>query len=229
MRGIRRGAATITAASDTARATSRITVGSPDRTALEALYHATGGPDWTNSENWLTDAPLDDWYGVDADAAGRVVRVELRENALRGEIPPELRRLARLERLELGGNQLTGRIPTELGGLTSLKYLSLVLVGNELRRWIPAELGGLASLEHLDLSDNWLTSPIPPELGALVNLRTLFLSWNQLTGSIPSELGGLSDLEVLDLGGKRILERSNPPGVGRSRELEEPQPLRDRG
>ena len=38
----------------------------PAREALVALYNATGGPNWANSENWLTDAPLHDWYGVRA-------------------------------------------------------------------------------------------------------------------------------------------------------------------
>ena len=211
VRGIRRGAATITAASDTARATSRITVGSPDRSALEALYDATDGPNWTNSENWLTDAPLDDWYGVDTDAAGRVVRVQLQENALSGELPPDLRRLARLETLELGYNQLTGRIPPELGGLTNLKYLTVR--ANELRRWIPPELGGLASLERLDLSDNSLTSRIPPELGALVNLRELQLHYNQLTGPIPPALGTLRSLRTLLLWSNR-LTGPIPPELG---------------
>ena len=29
-----------------------------DRTALEAIYGATGGDDWTNNTNWLSSAPL---------------------------------------------------------------------------------------------------------------------------------------------------------------------------
>ena len=49
----------------------------PDRAALVALYNATDGPNWVNNENWLTDAPLRDWYGVATDASGRVVRVDL--------------------------------------------------------------------------------------------------------------------------------------------------------
>ena len=44
-----------------------------DRDVLEILYEATGGPNWTNSNNWLTDAPLRDWYGVGVDGEGRVV------------------------------------------------------------------------------------------------------------------------------------------------------------
>ena len=34
------------------------------REALTAFYNATNGDDWTNSDNWLTDAPIQDWHGV---------------------------------------------------------------------------------------------------------------------------------------------------------------------
>ena len=48
-----------------------------DRAALVALYESTDGPNWVNSENWLTDAPLGEWYGVDTDRSGRVRRLDL--------------------------------------------------------------------------------------------------------------------------------------------------------
>ena len=35
-----------------------------DRAALEALYEATDGPNWTINTNWKTDAPLEEWHGV---------------------------------------------------------------------------------------------------------------------------------------------------------------------
>ena len=43
---------------------------SDDRSVLVALYKATHGPNWTNKENWLSAAPLDEWYGVGTDADG---------------------------------------------------------------------------------------------------------------------------------------------------------------
>ena len=61
-----------------------------DRDFLMALYHATGGENWTQSENWLTDQPLSEWSGVEADADGRVIGLSLRNNKLTGPIPPEL-------------------------------------------------------------------------------------------------------------------------------------------
>ena len=93
------GTATVTAASGDALGTAELTVFEADRIALGAFYRATGGPNWKNSDNWLTDAPLGDWYGVQTDSAGRVVTLELVgeltgqgwiSHGLRGSIPPEL-------------------------------------------------------------------------------------------------------------------------------------------
>lgn len=39
-----------------------------DREVLTAPYNATGGPDWMESEGWLTDATLGQWYGIDTTA-----------------------------------------------------------------------------------------------------------------------------------------------------------------
>ena len=51
---------------DPPRATT-VAVASPDREILVALYNATDGPNWGSADNWLTDAPLGSWYGVDVD------------------------------------------------------------------------------------------------------------------------------------------------------------------
>ena len=168
-----------------------------ERGILEALYHATGGPGWTNSGNWLTDAPLHQWHGVTTDLNGHVLDLYLGDNQLTGEIPAELGNLVNLRRLSLHGNQLAGEIPAELGRLDSLDWLGLY--SNQLTGEIPAELGRLVSLQWLRLESNQLTGEIPAELGRLASLRELILSDNQLTGEIPAELGGLVSLEELYL------------------------------
>ena len=66
-----------------------------DRAALAAFYDATGGPNWENSTNWKTNAPLNQWYGVQTDAAGRVTVVNVGENGLRGSLPAALGDLTR--------------------------------------------------------------------------------------------------------------------------------------
>ena len=170
---------------------------SPDREALVALYNATGGANWTDNTNWVTNAPVGQWYGVTTDASSRVTELNLTRNQLKGEIPPELANLTNLKVLALGGNELTGTIPTWLGSLANLE--GLYLWGNRLTGEIPSQLGNLTNLEELWLADNQLTGEIPSELGSLANLGSLFLGDNQLTGEIPPELGSLTNLERLRL------------------------------
>ena len=195
--GVAEGTATIVAAAGSGRGTAQITVENPDRAALVALYNATDGPNWLDNENWLTDAALGEWYGVDTDAEGRVSRLALSGNSLTGPIPAEVGNLANLRRLYLPGNELTGPIPAEVGNLANLRQL--YLPENELTGAIPAELGRLANLTELHLYRNNLTGLIPPELGKLANLTELVLRANSLTGPIPPELANLQNLERLSL------------------------------
>ena len=206
-----------------------------DRAALIALYNATDGANWTDNTNWLTNAPIFQWYGVSADAEGRVCALNLHGNGLSGEIPEELGgltnltglylndnqlsgeipeglgRLTNVQRLFLSGNRLTGDIPEELGGLTNLT--GLYLDDNQLSGEIPPELGGLTNLTGLYLDDNQLSGEIPPELGRLTNLTELHLSYNQLSGEIPPELGGLTNLTGLFLNDNE-LSGEIPPELG---------------
>ena len=197
-----------------------------DRPVLEALYTATNGQNWENSENWLSERPLSEWYGVTVDVDGRVNGLYLRSNDLTGEIPEELSSLSGLRRLYLSSNELTGEVPEELGGLTNLErlvlsrnrltgaipdelenltYLKWLLIGdNELDGEIPAWLGSFANLQYLYLDRNELTGEIPTELGGLVNLERLYLYDNQLTGAIPPQLGSLVNLEQLRLNGNQL-------------------------
>ena len=227
--GVAPGRATISATSGNARGTSQITVANRDRAVLEALYDATDGPNWVDNTNWLTDRPLGEWYGVQTDERGRVVRLTLAgtwdsearrwvSHGLTGPIPPELGGLASLEVLYLQSNELTGPIPPELGGLASLEALNLY--GNGLAGPIPPQVGDLSNLEWLNLSANELTGAIPPELGSLNNLRSLRLASNELTGAIPPELGDLSNLEQLYVGGNE-LTGAIPPELGDLSNLEQ--------
>ncbi len=188
-----------------------------DRDILVALYEATDGPAWIESENWLTDAPLEEWQGVSVDVEGRVSVLWLGDNNLQGLIPPELGNLSNLRRVYLSGNQFTGPIPPELGSLAKLTWLWLS--NNELTGPIPRELQSLANLEDLNLFDNSLSGAIPPELGNLVNLTDLSIGTNNLTGPIPPELGNLGSLRQLFIG-DNPLTGSIPPELGNLANLE---------
>ena len=181
-----------------------------DREILELLYRATGGPDWTESAGWLSDA-LVDWHGVRTNAAGQVVELQLGGNGLSGHIPPEVGKLSELTWFNVSGNELTGPIPPELGGLAQLEVL--LLGYNRLEGTIPPELGGLPGLTHLELASNRLSGPIPPELGDLDQLTFLGLGSNWLSGEIPGELGNLGNLTRLHLW-FNSLSGSIPPALG---------------
>ena len=202
------------------------TVDHPGREALTALYDALDGANWTRSDNWGTDAPLDQWHGVRVDDRGRVIRLNLSKNGLSGDIPAEIGDLESLQNLWLFGNELSGPIPAELGNLTNLEELLLFdnqlsgplpaeigdlenlqtmwLYNNQLSGSIPAEIGDLENLQSLDLTNNQLIGEIPGEIGNLAGLKDLWLSRNWLNGSIPAELGDLANLEALLLDGNQL-------------------------
>ena len=182
-----------------------------DRAALEALYDATNGVNWSRNDNWKTDEPLGQWFGVRTNSDGRVTRLELVDNRLSGTIPVEIGNLTSLSELFLGFgqlsvflgfSQLSGTIPVEIGNLTNLT--ALFLGGNQLSGTIPVEIGNLTSLIALFLGGNQLSGTIPVEIGNLTSLRSLTLSGNQLSGTIPVEIGNLTSLSELYLNDNQL-------------------------
>ena len=67
-----------------------------DRAALVALYNATGGANWTNDTNWLSNEVLSEWHRVETDEDGRVTALRLVANELSGELSAELGELTNL-------------------------------------------------------------------------------------------------------------------------------------
>ncbi|MDE2842975.1 MAG: leucine-rich repeat domain-containing protein [Chloroflexota bacterium] len=189
---------------------------SGDRAALAALYNATGGPNWVDNRDWLSDEPIGYWWGV-RTSGGRVTELHLYGNRLSGELPPELGDLTHLERLWLWENDLEGEIPSQIGNLSELGELNIR--GNRLNGEIPPEIGNLSNLEYLILNNNRLSGEIPPELGNLVNLKRLDLWDNQLSGEIPAELGNLKGLYLLSLASNQ-LRGQIPPELGNPENLQ---------
>lgn len=198
-----------------------ITVMGPDleRETLVKLYNATDGENWSNKDGWLSERPLGAWYGVRTNENGRVKKLILHENNLRGTLIPELAQLASLDTLALTKNHLTGNIPQELGQLTKLKLL--YLWGNQLSGSIPVVLTELTELRQFSLATNEFTGGIPPEIGKLINLNRLNLVNNQLTGQVPLEIGQLTNLSELLLGGNSGLSGPLPNSLKGMRRLTE--------
>ena len=48
-----------------------------DKAALTQFYNATGGVNWENNSNWLSNQPIRTWHGVTNDEDGRVIGLYL--------------------------------------------------------------------------------------------------------------------------------------------------------
>ncbi len=192
------------------------TTPSSDREALVLLYNATGGPNWRNNTNWLSDRPLSEWYGVSATRNGYVFALRLVDNNLRGVLPAAIGHLTVLDSLHMTQNHLQGELPQSLGNLKWLK--SMELYGNELQGRIPASIGEMELLRILDLGANQFGGSIPAELGKLESLSYLDLSFNQLTGTIPAALGDLTNLKQF-YAYQNQLQGAIPPELGRMSSL----------
>ena len=197
-----------------------------DRAALAALHAATGGRNWTNNSGWLSDAPLNEWYGVTTDADGRVSRLELDTNGLSGEVPGQVGDLSALSVLELHNNpELSGALPGTMSSLDALRSLDLrqtrLCAPTSLRQW----LGGIrspAGVRHCDdwralealhgatagnnwtNDSGWLSAAAFDDWHGVTTdgngrVFTLILDGNGLSGELPPELGRLSALTALDL------------------------------
>lgn len=153
-----------------------------DREALATLYRATGGPNWINNENWLTDAPLQDWYGVTTDEDGRVIKLVLSANGLMGAIPSELASLDRLRVLDL----------------TAERTVTTTTV----RGTVGITIGG----------DSPSLSSQLEQAGKQLDVSTeTDVQRNRLIGCIPSNLRGQLDLNVSDLGGLPFCDEMSVP------------------
>lgn len=117
----------------------------PERTALAAIYTAAGGGGWTRSDNWCSDKPLSEWYGVETDEEGHVTALRLSKNNLSGTISEKIAKLTHLRHLDLSWNALEGNL-TWKGDV----------------REVCSKLDDLMNLETIDLSHNRLTGDFMP-------------------------------------------------------------------
>ena len=134
-----------------------------ERQALMDLYHATDGDHWKRNDNWGSDKPLSEWYGIVMNDKGTHVRnIELYDNGLKGELPASIGDLKSLEILYLPMNQLTGELPETIGNLTRLE--ALYLYYNQLTGTIPDSFVNLTSLHYLWLLENHMDGTLSEAL-----------------------------------------------------------------
>jgi hypothetical protein len=121
------------------------------------------GPNWKNRFGWenpdslttkqyCTRTDYHQWWGVSIKN-GRIVRIELPNNNLKGRLPKSIGNFSCLEALWLHNNEISGDVPTEIGNLIHLH--SLYLHQNQFKR-LPASISNLRKVELLGLrKNNW--------------------------------------------------------------------------
>ena len=160
-----------------------------DRQTLIALYNATGGTNWNNNTNWCTNAPLNEWYGVEVNQQGRVIGLTFDElgqygeggNNLRGDA--DFSKLTELITLKCNDNHLTS---INVSGLKKLE--NLYCGNNELTSLNVSELNNLIFLEF---ANNQISTM---EIASLKKLHTIRCDYNKLTSLILSDLPSLEIL-----------------------------------
>lgn len=201
-----------------------------DSLALIAIFNATNGKNWVGKTHWL-HSPVDQWEGVKTAVVNgkrRVVKLNLGNMNLRGNLPEEIGNLTELKWINLSANwYLSGKIPESFYKLTQLEVwkMQYTIITGELS---PA-IGNLTKLDTLDLwtsnyemLDNYnhinfpdpkdpsyfdyqkpnkykLSGNLPKEIGKLKNLRYLDLGKQGFSGQLPVEMAQMDKLNYLDI------------------------------
>ena len=167
-----------------------------ERKALIEFYNATNGAQWDKNDNWGSDKPLDQWYGITL-VNNRVSVVQLPCNKLEGEIPDSFFALSELTWINLEENKLSGNLSNKLGDLTKLTFLGLCR--NNFTGNIPENISNLINLTYLSLFENKLSGAIPTKVLEMPNWEDVIK--NSYT---PQQLGyGLewpATIQMIDLG-----------------------------
>lgn len=156
-----------------------------ERELLIEFYKATDGDNWTNNENWCSDKPLDEWYGIGIQyTTGHVVSINLPSCGLTGIA--DLRGLTHLSDIDVSNNALT---VLDVSGLSNL--FRLLCSNNQLTKL--NTLGTNAVV--LECNDNQLTNL---DTSTFTNLETLFCRRNQLQSLKVSHLASLRSLDCAE-------------------------------
>jgi len=201
--------------------------------ALEALYVATDGAQWSTNDGWNIgtdpcDNPSAPWAGISC-SGNQVVAVLLILFGLQGHLPTELGLLTNAEYFDFTSNFMSGTVPTQVGNLRStysfdarnaeflsgtiptelceVTRLNRLQWGNtRVSGTLPAEIQNWQSMKYdVSLAGTQLSGTLPTQLGLWTDLQDgLNLHGAALSGAIPTELGTLKKLTGLDVGGNQF-------------------------
>jgi len=181
------------------------------RKGLVSFYKGLNGSFWENNQNWCTDKPMFEWFGV--SACNRVNKepfgekgeayfgtddrwtLNLTANNMRGEIPLDFWKICRcFEIISITQEYLpTSTVPDCVWheGLYSLD-LSYSFMNVPLS----AVIGKASNLHELSLQSCNVAGGIPDAITTLSHLSYLNMRECGLTGALPNAIGNLKELKT---------------------------------
>ncbi|WP_276863371.1 BACON domain-containing carbohydrate-binding protein [Mediterranea massiliensis] len=173
-----------------------------EREALIAFYQAAGGDKWVRKDNWCSDKPVNEWYGINVNSTGHVDYITLQSNALNGDIEDMIHALSPLNELRVldwlgNDSEIYGSFPEDFYGF---KHLEILYIPSNLQGQLDERIIKLNQLKGISLSGvNISYSVLQDVCNALTDLETLSLSYCNLENKIPAEIGNLKSLSTLNL------------------------------
>ena len=166
------------------------------RQALIEFYQALDGDNWEHNENWCSDKPIWEWYGVNTSGGGIktpwVSDIWMSSNYLSGKLPECISRMGPIEDLALTNSNIEGELPAFLGNIFSLK--TIYLLGNKLTGTIPVELGDLPNLTTFNVENNQFSGPLPEDFilkcmnNPIMSGCNFSLLKNNFSGKVPKSI-----------------------------------------
>ncbi|KAJ3697831.1 hypothetical protein LUZ61_001536 [Rhynchospora tenuis] len=103
--------------------------------------------------------------------------IEVSDNLLSGEVPPEIGSVNNLSLILMDRNQLSGNLPASIA---QQPLVMLNVSSNNFSGQIPTEIGNIQCLQSLDLSCNNFSGQLPSSLNRLNELEDFNVSYNPL-------------------------------------------------
>lgn len=189
---------------------------------LLAFYEALNGAQWNCNDNWGSDAPLFEWYGIKSCSVSTKALfgddgfayfgtddrwiLDLSANNMRGTVPEEFWKVCHcFSSIRISGEYLpTSTFPDYVWN-ENLSALDLSM--SFMKVSLSSAIARAVNLESLLLQACTIEGGLPSELSTLSHLWELNCRECSLTGELPKNIGNLQSLEIcyfdhnMDLGG----------------------------
>lgn len=172
------------------------------RKALIEFYQEMDGDNWPHKDNWCSDKPIWEWYGVNSNCMDIIYTVpwvkilDLSDfffgqwDYSPGAIPECIVRMGLIESLLMPNFMLKGSIPEFLGNILSL--IEIDFYGNQLSGEIPESISKLPHLNLFDIQSNQFKGLLPEKFttGLMDRLpgNNANFNNNYFTGKIPESI-----------------------------------------